>query len=334
MTAPSSRFLDAFLELMVAERGASPNTVAAYRRDLEDLAAFAARRGRDLAAARADDIRRHIADLNGRLAPRTVARHVSTLRQYYGFLHGDGHRGDDPTAGIDAPRPGRSLPKVLSEAEVDALLAATRRIEGPEGLRLVALMELLYATGLRVSELVGLPLSALGGDLRIVLVRGKGGKERMVPAGAPAAEALAAYLPVRPSFLSGPAEQPWLFPSRGKQGHVTRQWFGQVLKDLAVDAGLQPSRVSPHVLRHAFASHLLANGADLRSVQTLLGHSDISTTQIYTHVQEARLQALVRSHHPLAVPPTMPSAMSPANAGRVTEKPNKSRSSIETETQP
>lgn len=286
--------------MLVAERGASPHTVEAYRRDLEEFAQDLKRKSVSLHAAGADDVRRHIARLNKSLAPRTVARHISTLRQFFGFLHSERIRADDPTAIIDSPKIGRSLPKVLDETEVDLLLAAAREVDGPDGLRLVAMLELLYATGLRVSELVSLPLSAVGGDFRVLLVRGKGRKERMVPVGEPAAEAIAAYLSVRPLYLSKGLDVPWLFPSRGAQGHLTRQWFGQALKTLAIDAGLDPWRVSPHVLRHAFASHLLAHGADLRSVQALLGHSDITTTQIYTHVLQERLQALVQAHHPLS----------------------------------
>lgn len=285
--------------MLVAERGAAANTVAAYRRDLCDAQAAAGA----LATADHDAIARYLRSLKARgMTARTVARRLSCLRQYYGFLVSEGRRADDPSATIDAPIAGRRLPRTLSEAEVERLLDAARAAPGPRGARLVALVELLYASGLRVSELVGLPMAAIGGDSRMLLVRGKGDKERFVPVGDAAAEALAAYLAVRNRFLGGARASPWLFPSRGGAGHLTRHRFAQLLKELAADAGLDPSAVSPHVLRHAFASHLLANGADLRSVQTMLGHADISTTQIYTHVLAERLKALVTGHHPLARP--------------------------------
>lgn len=285
--------------MLVAERGAAANTVAAYRRDLCDAQAAAGA----LATADHDAITRYLRGLKARgMTARTVARRLSCLRQYYGFLVSEGRRADDPSATIDAPIAGRRLPRTLSEAEVERLLDAARAAPGPRGARLVALVETLYASGLRVSELVGLPMAAIGGDSRMLLVRGKGDKERFVPVGDAAAEALAAYLAVRNRFLDGARASPWLFPSRGGAGHLTRHRFAQLLKELAADAGLDPAAVSPHVLRHAFASHLLANGADLRSVQTMLGHADISTTQIYTHVLAERLKALVAGHHPLARP--------------------------------
>ena len=285
--------------MLVAERGAAANTVAAYRRDLCDAQTAAGA----LATADHDAIARYLRGLKARgMTARTVARRLSCLRQYYGFLVSEGRRTDDPSATIDAPIAGRRLPRTLSEAEVERLLDAARAAPGPRGARLVALVETLYASGLRVSELVGLPMAAIGGDSRLLLVRGKGDKERFVPVGDAAAEALAAYLAVRSRFLGGARASPWLFPSRGGAGHLTRHRFAQLLKKLAADAGLDPAAVSPHVLRHAFASHLLANGADLRSVQTMLGHADISTTQIYTHVLAERLKALVAGHHPLARP--------------------------------
>jgi integrase/recombinase XerD len=295
--------------MIAAERGAALNTIEAYRSDLENFAAFTAARGRDVAAAGTEDLRAYLAKLNAAgMAPRTAARRLSALRQFHGFLFGEGLRPDDPTAIIDSPRQGRPLPKVLSEAEVDRLLAAARSRPGVEGLRLNALLELLYATGLRVSELVALPASAAARDARVLIVRGKGGKERMVPLSGPARAALARYRAARSRgrLREGrPARAParesrWLFPSRGRSGHLTRQRVGQLLKGLAIEAGIDPAKVSPHVLRHAFASHLLAHGADLRSVQKMLGHADISTTQIYTHVLSERLKALVRDHHPLA----------------------------------
>jgi integrase/recombinase XerD len=302
--APGNAALaESFVEMLVAERGAAANTVEAYRRDLDDLAAFLVGRGRDLAGAATDDLRAYLGALGARgLSARTVARRLSALRQLYAFLVADGRRADDPSAVLDSPRRGRALPKVISEDEVDRLLAAARTRSNPQGLRLQALVETLYATGLRVSELVGLPLAALGRGEAVLIVRGKGGKERMVPLGEPAAEAIAAYLTVRPAFLGRRSDSPWLFPSRASGGHLTRHRFAQLLKALAVEAGIDPERLSPHVLRHAFASHLLAHGADLRTVQAMLGHADISTTQIYTHVLDARLKALVATHHPLAGP--------------------------------
>jgi len=293
--------------MLAAERGAAANTIDAYRRDLEDVAAFAAARAREIEDADADMLRRYLAGLAAAgMTPRTSARRLSALRQFYRFLYAEGVRGDDPTAVIDSPRQGRALPKYLSEDEVERLMEAARQRSGPEGRRLVALMEVLYAAGLRVSELVGLPLSAVSGDGRFLVVRGKGGKERMVPLTEPAIEALAAYYAggARRTYLPGRgtrrAESPWLFPSRAQAGHLTRARFAQLIKELAAEAGIDPARVSPHVLRHSFASHLLAHGADLRSLQQMLGHADISTTQIYTHVLEERLKALVNQAHPLA----------------------------------
>ena len=292
--------------MLIAERGASANTVDDYRRYLADLSGFLAGRGRALEAADAAALRAYLASLaRAGMAPRTAARRLSALRQFHRFLYAEGVRTDDPTAALDSPRQGRSLPKCLSEAEVEALLAAAGARPGAEGPRLVALLELLYATGLRVSELVGLPLAAIARDRRLLCVRGKGGKERLVPLSDPARAALEAYLPAREAVLArgqkgGKTASRWLFPSHGRQGHLTRHRFGQLLKELAVAAGLDLAKVSPHVLRHAFATHLLAHGADLRSVQRLLGHADISTTQIYTHVLEDRLRALVHEHHPLA----------------------------------
>jgi integrase/recombinase XerD len=287
--------------MLSAERGAAANTLAAYRRDLEDFAAFVTRRRTPLGRATTEQIRAYLKSLLGAgLSERTAARRLSSLRQFFRFLYAENERGDDPTSVIDSPRQPRRLPKVLSEADVDALLEAARAREGDDGVRLRALLEVLYATGLRVSELVGLPLSAAERDQRVLLVRGKGGKERMVPLNDTAKQALAEYRAVRGQFLRGGRDSPWLFPSRAASGHITRHRFAQLLKELASDAGIAPDKVSPHVLRHAFASHLLARGADLRSVQMMLGHADISTTQIYTHVLDERLRALVSEHHPLA----------------------------------
>jgi integrase/recombinase XerD len=296
--------LEAFLEMLVAERGISSNTKDAYRCDLKDFASFLSKRGTDLHKARTACIRSFLAGLDkAGMSPRTAARKLSAIRQFHHFLVTEGVRSDDPTASIEAPHQGRSLPKYLSEEEVEKLLDASRSINGADGIRLTALLELLYATGLRVSELVGLPLAAAARDPRFILVRGKGGRERMVPLSEPARAALADYREVRPKYLGRRGESPFLFPSRGREGHLTRQRFAQMLKDLAVRAGLNPAKVSPHVLRHAFATHLLNRGADLRSVQKMLGHADISTTQIYTHVLDERLKNLVGTHHPLARKP-------------------------------
>jgi len=295
--------LDAFLEMMAAERGSARHTLDAYRRDLADFRAFLGKRGRMLATAGGDDIRAYLAQLAGAgLMPSTTARRLAAIRQYYRFLFLEGRRGDDPTTHIDTPKQGRRLPRLLEEEEIEALIAAAKAKDGPGSLRLVALLELFYATGLRVSELAGLPLSALAPDRSVLTVRGKGDKERMVPIGGPARVALAAWLGVRPYYVTEPSRQRWLFPSRARSGHLTRQRVAQLLKALAPEAGLDASRLSPHVLRHAFASHLVANGADLRSVQAMLGHADIATTQIYTHVQTERLAAVVADHHPLARP--------------------------------
>lgn len=289
-----------FLDMLEVERGAAANTVEAYRRDLADADTAVG----GLAKADGDAIARYMRGLTKRgMAARTAARRLSCLRQYFGFLVGEGLRADDPCAAVDSPMAGRRLPKILDVGEVERLLAAARSAaDGPRGVRLAALVELLYAAGLRVSELVGLPMSALGGDSRLLLVRGKGDKERFVPVGDAAAEALADYLEVRKAFLRPGAQSRWIFPSRDGAGHLTRHRFAQLLKELAAKAGLDPAGVSPHVLRHAFASHLLANGANLRSVQTMLGHADIATTQIYTHVLDERLKALVAGSHPLARP--------------------------------
>ena len=286
---------------MAAERGASNNTCQAYQRDIADFTKWMSQRGRSVEVATSDDIRGFLSALADRqLAASSSARKLSTLRQFFGFLQGDGHRSDNPTAIVDSPRQGRSLPKVLSEADVDRLLAATRTVKGPAGIRLTAMMELLYATGLRVSELVGLPLNAVTGKRQFLLVTGKGNKERLVPITGEARAAVDAYLEIWLMFVPDGKQSKFLFPSRGKEGHITRRRFAQMLSDLAPGAGLHHHQVSPHILRHAFASHLLANGADLRLVQQMLGHADISTTQIYTHVLDARLKNLVNDMHPLS----------------------------------
>ena len=286
---------------MAAERGASNNTCQAYQRDIADFSEWMSQRGRSVEVATSDDIRGFLSALADRqLAASSSARKLSTLRQFFGFLQGDGHRSDNPTTIVDSPRQGRSLPKVLSEADVDRLLAATRTVKGPAGIRLTAMMELLYATGLRVSELVALPLNAVTGNRQFLLVTGKGNKERLVPITGEARAAVDAYLEIWLMFVPDGKQSKFLFPSRGKEGHITRRRFAQMLSDLAPGAGLHHHQVSPHILRHAFASHLLANGADLRLVQQMLGHADISTTQIYTHVLDARLKNLVNDMHPLS----------------------------------
>ena len=290
---------DAFLEMLAAERGAALHTLDAYRRDLADFADSC--RARSIAEAGAEDVRRYLARLDSAgMSPRTAARRLSALRQFYKFLLGEGMRDDDPTARIDGPRLGRPLPKPLGEAEITQLIETARCDTSPEGLRLIAIVELLYASGLRVSELVSLPLAAVRRGEPVLTVRGKGGKERLVPIGAAARAAIQAWLPARAAMLGEGKASRFLFPSRGAAGHLTRVRCGQLLKALAVAAGIDPDRLSPHVLRHAFATHLLAHGADLRSVQQMLGHADIATTEIYTHVEIGRLTELVTTHHPLA----------------------------------
>ncbi|HVC51667.1 MAG TPA: site-specific tyrosine recombinase XerD [Stellaceae bacterium] len=297
----ASRRLEGFLEMLAAERGAARLTLAAYRNDLADLAGFLAARGQSLDTGDGEALHAYLTDAATRaLAPRTLARRLSAMRQFYRFLLVEGARTDDPTARLDAPRIGRPLPKILTEGEIGRLLAAAAKWPEGEGVRLRCLLELLYATGLRVSELVTLPVAAAQRDPRVLLVRGKGGKERVVPLSQPARQSLAAWLECRREFLAKGQPSRWLFPSRGEAGHLTRQRCGQLLKELALGAGLDPARLSPHVLRHAFASHLLDGGADLRSVQQMLGHADIATTQIYTHVQGERLRRLVETAHPLA----------------------------------
>jgi integrase/recombinase XerD len=284
--------------MLAAERGAARATLVSYARDLADVAKYLTKRGVELAAADTASLRAYLAALHRRaLSPATQARRLACLRQFFGFLFNDGVRGDDPTTALDGVKRSRPLPKTLGEKEVDALLAAARAQEGPAGLRTVALLELLYATGLRVSELVALQTSAFRDDPRFLRVRGKGNVERLVPLSDPAVAAVEAYR--NADHDSADKASPWLFPSRGASKHLTERRLAQLLKTLALAAGLPPARVSPHVLRHAFASHLLANGADLRAVQKMLGHADISTTQIYTHVLENRLHALLQ-RHPLA----------------------------------
>ncbi len=296
-----TRELDLFLEMMAAERGASPLTLAAYRSDLIDCMRFAQRRTTALQDVDAELLGCYLTyQVERGLASSTMARKLAAIRQLFAFLYSEGIRPDNPAAALDSPRRARRLPKLLSEQQVDELLSAAGEHDGHEGDRLLAMLEVLYATGMRVSELVGLPLSAFRSEERFLLVRGKGNKERIVPLSDPARKAVIKYLAVRERFLREGEESLFLFPSRGRSGHLTRQRFHQLLKALAAECGLPLASVSPHVLRHAFATHLLSRGADLRSVQKMLGHADISTTQIYTHVLEARMKALVQTHHPLS----------------------------------
>jgi len=296
--------LAAFLDMLTAERGASPNTIEAYRGDLEGFLDYLSDGSVAPLAAGTQNIQEYIAAMaNAGQAPTSRSRRLSAIKQYYRFLFAEGLIEADPTSGLQGPKKQRSLPKVLSIAEVDRLLdASQKRCEGVEGramfraLRFHCLLELLYATGMRVSELVGLPRTVLRGDKRVFSIKGKGGRERLVPLNAEARTALDRFLEVSGRFDNSP----WLFPSKSASGHMTRQRFAQDLKDVAAEAGIGGDRISPHVLRHAFASHLLDRGADLRTVQQLLGHADISTTEIYTHVLQERLKALVNTHHPLA----------------------------------
>ncbi|CAN5263754.1 site-specific tyrosine recombinase XerD [soil metagenome] len=296
-----TREVEAFLEMLQAERGASRNTLAAYSADLDNLQAFLARRKQKPASADTASLRAYLKALDYvGMTPRTVARRLSVIRQFFRFLLAERMRDDDPASTLDSPKLGRPLPKVLSRAEVDRLIEATREKEGADGGRMATLLEILYGTGLRVSELVTLPLNAVERDPTVLVVRGKGDKDRMVPLSDPARAAIASWLYVRGERLEEDETSRYLFPSRGRTGHLTRQRFAQLLKEAALAAGIDPARVSPHVLRHAFASHLLAGGADLRSVQLMLGHADIATTQIYTHVLDEKLRALVQDKHPLA----------------------------------
>lgn len=300
--------IELFLDMIATERGASQNTIEAYRRDLDDYAAFLAAKGSSIAGAVTDEVRAYLAALLKRgMAANSSARKLSAIRQLHRFLYAEGKRKDDPAAVLEGPRRGRALPKVLSVAEVTRLFEAARAAadkararpaEHVRALRLICLLEALYATGLRVSELIALPAAAARAEGGTITVRGKGGKERLVPLGQAAQKAMRDYRKLVVEAKIG--ETRWLFPSFGDSGHITRQHVARELKELASAAGIDPRKMSPHVLRHAFASHLLANGADLRVVQALLGHADVSTTQIYTHLLDERLKSLVRDLHPLA----------------------------------
>ncbi|MCA6125635.1 site-specific tyrosine recombinase XerD [Bradyrhizobium sp. WSM 1704] len=307
-----ARLTALFLDMLAAEQGAGANTLDAYRRDLTDFSDYLARSGADFTGADTDALRGYLADLDVRgFKSTTVARRLSAMRHLYRFLLNERIRSDDPAAILSGPKRGRGLPKVLSIQDVDRMLTRAKQLTQTDvspaqrlrALRLYCLLEVLYATGLRVSELVSLPLSAARRDARMIVVRGKGNKERLVPLNDASRRAMADYLAAMEMMQPGKkkaAPSKWLFPSFGESGHLTRQHFARDLKELASASGLAPRLVSPHVLRHAFASHLLHNGADLRIVQTLLGHTDISTTQIYTHVVAERLKSLVRDLHPLA----------------------------------
>ncbi len=307
--ASDEALVELFLDMLAAERGAGENTLSAYRNDLDDMSVHLRAAGRTVANATTDDLRGFIASLAARgFKASSLARRLSAVRQVYRFLYAEGKRPDNPAAVLEGPKRARTLPKVLSIADVDALLkharANSENAKRPlaqrlRATRLLCLLEVVYATGLRVSELVALPASAARRDERMLVVRGKGGKERLVPLNKQAKRAMSEYLELR-ATTERDAKSKWLFPSFGEQGHLTRQHFARELKALGQACGIRSERLSPHVLRHAFASHLLHNGADLRVVQTLLGHADISTTQIYTHVLEERLKALVRDLHPLA----------------------------------
>lgn len=307
----SAAHMESFLEMMSAERGAANNTLLSYERDLEDAYSFLKQRGIKPTEAASDDLRAYLAHLAQQgFKASSQARRLSALRQFYKFLYAEGLRADDPTGILDAPKKARTLPKILSIDDVSKLIGQAEQEAAVGGddpvtrLRMHALIELLYATGMRVSELVSLPASVLAQNGRFLVIKGKGNKERLVPLSHTAIRAMQAYGEAmardNAARKTPPTESPWLFPSVGKAGYLPRQVFARDLKSLAARAGIRVAAISPHVLRHAFASHLLANGADLRAVQELLGHSDISTTQIYTHVLEERLHQLVQNHHPLA----------------------------------
>jgi len=312
--ASDPKLINLFLDMLAAEQGAGGNTLDAYRRDLTDLSDYLTRNGHTFTGVNTDGLRGYLSDLNARgFKSSSVARRLSAMRHLFRFLLNERVRGDDPAAILSGPKRGRGLPKVLSIADVDRMLTRAKELTQAanashlkqlRAMRLYCLLEVLYATGLRVSELVALPRSAARNDAAMIVVRGKGNKERLVPLNDASRRAMGDYLAAMETQKSGKAKgaavSKWLFPSFGESGHLTRQHFARDLKELAAASGLAPRLVSPHVLRHAFASHLLHNGADLRIVQTLLGHTDISTTQIYTHVVEERLKSLVRDLHPLA----------------------------------
>lgn len=307
--------VDSFLDMLTTERGAAMNTRHAYWRDLADVSLYLRNEKKvEIDKATTDQLKSYLKDLaekshnkgtnNSKIAVRTVARRLSALRQFYRYVVSEGTRSDDPTSTIESPKQTRTLPKTLSESEVTQLIKTAGQSGSAESVRLVCLLEVLYATGLRVSELVGLPLSAISEDSQFLIVSGKAGRDRMVPLSDPAQKAMKSYMSIRKQFIGGEnpdAQQQWLFPSRTSiSGHLTRQRFAQLLKDLARAAEIDEDRVSPHILRHAFATHLLSRGADLRSVQKMLGHADIATTQIYTHIVGENLKKTVEEKHPLS----------------------------------
>ncbi|PCK00628.1 MAG: tyrosine recombinase [Zetaproteobacteria bacterium] len=306
--------VESFLEMITTERGAALNTRQAYWRDLADVSLFLKNINSDIDRATTDQLKSYLKDLSektntksakkDKVSVRTIARRLSALRQFYRYLISENHREDDPTSTIESPKQGRTLPKTLSEAEVDSLIKTAGEKGTAESVRLVCLLEMLYATGLRVTELVSLPLSAIGENKEFLIVAGKAGRERMVPLSTPAREALENYISVRKKHVDSndtEKQNKWLFPSKtSSSGHLTRQRFAQLLKDLAKEAKIDNGRVSPHVLRHAFATHLLNNGADLRSVQKMLGHADIATTQIYTHILSDNVKKTIEEKHPLS----------------------------------
>jgi len=322
MKPADATLIESFLDMMSAERGASINTLAAYRRDLLDFAGQRATRDGNAKSATRDDVKAYLSSLSrAGVSGSTQARRLSALRQFFGFLYSEGIRKDDPTNAIEAPKRQAPLPRTLSHEDMAALIQAARvqAEESREGLRLLCMLEVLYASGLRVSELVTLPLAAARARDGFLLVKGKGQKERIAPLNKAACAAIADYVAARDAFLPagsrrGHAER-FLFPSRGAEGHITRRRCHQMLKALAVTANLDPDKLSPHVLRHAFATHLVEGGADLRSVQTMLGHADIATTQIYTHVAKQRLMQVVESAHPLARRPKTRDPAKPVKAG-------------------
>ncbi len=307
--------VELFLDMITTERGAALNTRQAYWRDLADVSLFFKENKKiSIDNASTDDIKDYMEELGnrinvkgdhrGKIAVRTLARRLSAMRQFYQYLISEGKRADDPTTTIEIPKQGRTLPKTLSEDEVNHLISVAGEKGNASSKRLVCLLELIYAAGLRVSELVGLPMSAIGENKEFLMVEGKGGNERVVPLSKPAQDALGAYLDVRTKRIEKDStlkDSQWLFPSKtSDSGHLTRQRFAQLLRDLAKDAGVEKGKVSPHILRHAFATHLLNNGADLRSVQKMLGHADIATTQIYTHILNEGVKETIKAKHPLS----------------------------------
>ena len=307
MKSGDPALIESFLDMMSAERGASINTLSAYRRDLLDFSGHRAAKGGSAKPASRDDIKSYLGVLSrSGVSGSTQARRLSALRQFFGFLYSEGVRKDDPTDAIEAPKRQRPLPKTLSHEDMNELLqeARTRSEKSAEGIRLLCMVEILYASGLRVSELMTLPLAAARSRDGFLLVRGKGDKERLAPLNNAARAAIKEYLAVRAEFLPAGVRRShaerFLFPSRGAEGHITRRRCHQMLKELALSANIDPDKLSPHVLRHAFATHLVEGGADLRSVQTMLGHADIATTQIYTHVAKDRLTQVVEDAHPLS----------------------------------